>query len=825
MSKFLEYDVIVKIGNPASFDRRLFYTFSNIPFEYPYTWRPYSLFTPLALPTSTNNITLATSQNLYLLEWQALYTYVGFSVIEELRYKTLGSFITDFFVDFDVEFNVENIKTFAPIIKIYATQKLNQFQSNPLPPDPLTNGTLSLLVIYVLSDTNQISIYNSSTGKVIFYQNADGTFLLPQQTRPSDISNEDILNEFLTTIYGQNVPTITSTIQTPDPTFDINPSPLNPAGKNTLKENITLFLQQSENYLGKIVDNVFTTLRKKLVDTSNLTPEDKNISDLEGPQTKDELWEVFKAINDKWIAGTDISSKTLFEDVLILDRANRNIGDKFLIDIFEFKNRLANIPEKSNMLLYVQSILRENNFQVLNIPSYINFYNVQDVVKDPIPRPEGTLEIGNTLFGVFNSVDYSNSSTKMVCVYAGKPSEHLAINNVDYRYRNDSFELTRVSDNPLIENQIGKNDWDKSNKVVGFNVDIGPQNQSIIKSFSVAQNGGLATMESLKNINQMANQAGNRPNSTQSVSLYNLYKNRSYTCNLSMMGNAMIQPTMYFNLRYVPMFSGPYMITEVNHSIGIGDFSTEITGVRQPTASLPTVDNFLQSLKQNLLRKIDEKIKQDKEGVQKDANNNVIEQKEEVIKTALGDLTIPNTQTCKTTIKKYEKYARISPSRNKKSFSEVKLQIKNQINIQSINDNEFLSKTIFTAMYLGSGYESGFEAFEHNYSGIELSEDWQNLTNYLRPQFFCVKIGNIETPYAVFSNLTNHITTLTNKWKNKVVLDINLSDFDESLTKFLILNRGVYNTRQTNVYTSMTDELKQPIKDKVKKGIEIFNAS
>jgi hypothetical protein len=197
-----------------------------------------------------------------------------------------------------------------------------------------------------------------------------------------------------------------------------------------------------------------------------------------------------------------------------------------------------------------------------------------------------------------------------------------------------------------------------------------------------------------------------------------------------MMGNAMIQPTMYFNLRYVPMFSGPYMITEVNHSIGIGDFSTEITGVRQPTASLPTVDNFLQSLKQNLLRKIDEKIKQDKEGVQKDANNNVIEQKEEVIKTALGDLTIPNTQTCKTTIKKYEKYARISPSRNKKSFSEVKLQIKNQINIQSINDNEFLSKTIFTAMYLGSGYESGFEAFEHNYSGIELSEDWQNLTNY-----------------------------------------------------------------------------------------------
>ncbi len=32
------------------------------------------------------------------------------------------------------------------------------------------------------------------------------------------------------------------------------------------------------------------------------------------------------------------------------------------------------------------------------------------------------------------------------------------------------------------------------------------------------------------------------------------------------MGNAMIQPTMYFNLRYVPLFYGPYWITEVSHN-------------------------------------------------------------------------------------------------------------------------------------------------------------------------------------------------------------------------------------------------------------------
>lgn len=42
-------------------------------------------------------------------------------------------------------------------------------------------------------------------------------------------------------------------------------------------------------------------------------------------------------------------------------------------------------------------------------------------------------------------------------------------------------------DNPLVENQVGKKDWDKSNKVVGFNVDIGPQNQSMFYGFMVDQ--------------------------------------------------------------------------------------------------------------------------------------------------------------------------------------------------------------------------------------------------------------------------------------------------------------------------------------------------
>ena len=64
----------------------------------------------------------------------------------------------------------------------------------------------------------------------------------------------------------------------------------------------------------------------------------------------------------------DFKNKTLFEDILLLDRASRNIGDKVLVDIFKLKNRLLNINTKASILTFVQTILVENHFVVMNIP-------------------------------------------------------------------------------------------------------------------------------------------------------------------------------------------------------------------------------------------------------------------------------------------------------------------------------------------------------------------------------------------------------------------------------------------------------------------------
>jgi hypothetical protein len=70
------------------------------------------------------------------------------------------------------------------------------------------------------------------------------------------------------------------------------------------------------------------------------------------------------------------------------------------------------------------------------------------------------------------------------------------------------------------------------------------------------------------------------------------------------MGNAMIQPTMYFYLANVPMFMGTYLVFDVSHSIKQGTFETTFTGVRISSSSLPTLENSFMSSYRPLFSRI-----------------------------------------------------------------------------------------------------------------------------------------------------------------------------------------------------------------------------
>jgi hypothetical protein len=374
---------------------------------------------------------------------------------------------------------------------------------------------------------------------------------------------------------------------------------------------------------------------------------------------------------------------------------------------------------------------------------------------------------------------------------------------------------------------MDKTDWDKSNKVVGFNVDFGPQNQSIFHSMNISQKSGTATAESLEIDNMLANQSTGKSTATQNYSLYSLYKNRSYTCDISMMGNAMLQPTMYFNLRHVPMFHGPYMITSVNHTIGPGVFDTIIEGIRQPRGSLSKITNYIEALKTNLLASIIEKNKQKSDEDAKLTNANSVggtaqNQQSNAIAATNESKTIEPSSSCSDLLdSKYKKYTPVdTPTFGNLVTSEIITKILSRMANANIADDGKLKYVIFATIYLSRPIG------ENNLGGVVLSKSWGgSLDSYFQPKYFCMKNGDSTLlPYAVFNNYDDSIDMLISRYKLRMSSVKPDSDgkLSPSITKFWIENREPNISK--NVYSQMDPTSLKSIEDKVKKSIDLFNS-
>jgi hypothetical protein len=288
-----------------------------------------------------------------------------------------------------------------------------------------------------------------------------------------------------------------------------------------------------------------------------------------------------------------------------MDRANSDIGDTFVVDIDQVIKRLdVKTNPDLNLMTVVSNILSDNQFMFFAMPAYINFYGIQQALKNGKPID---IDIPNSLFGTYLEVDYTDSSPKFLCLYMGNPSEYpKPKENSFIRFDDDSFDL-RIADNPLRVSDPNR-DYSKTNRVVGFSVDFGIQNQSIFKDVSLDMSEMKNTSESFKVFADIGSSVAGDKVAQQSVSMYSIYKSRSYSCGVKGMGNVMIQPTMYFVLRHIPLFYGPYWIYEVTHNISENSFTTDFKGTRIPKYSLPNVDNLVINTNAKLLQAYKEKI-------------------------------------------------------------------------------------------------------------------------------------------------------------------------------------------------------------------------
>ena len=250
-------------------------------------------------------------------------------------------------------------------------------------------------------------------------------------------------------------------------------------------------------------------------------------------------------------------------------------------------------------------MIQGTNFDLRPLPAYVNFYGTNSSNKKKILPSKS---IAKTLFGTHLDVDYQESSPKIILQYINKTSQYLDMSRVskDYKFKNDGFDIKNPNNNPLlIEPKIFMDaDLSKSNRVVSFEINFGDQAQNIFKNISLDQSTYKNTTESALAQERLARSQGGGGSHAIDIGLFDIYKTASYQCTVTCMGNAMIQPTMYFYLANVPMFTGTYLVFDVSHAIKQGVFETTFTGVRISNSSLPSLESTFMSSYRPLFSRI-----------------------------------------------------------------------------------------------------------------------------------------------------------------------------------------------------------------------------
>ena len=327
----------------------------------------------------------------------------------------------------------------------------------------------------------------------------------------------------------------------------------------------------------------FATEISKLYNTKNdYTEKNKTkeeiFDSLDDDNIKLNLYRNIKAIYDKWIGGSNNEDtcgidkgETLFDTFKFLDKGFRDIGNKFIINP---ANLVDYLTTNYNQSLYdlISRVLTDNNFDFIPLPSFINFKDQEEV---------------KTLFTPYSyKLTPKRVGPSFLCVYSGSRANKLP--GINY-YKDNSADIN-LKDGSVIYPSFF-DDSDSQDTIPVFAVNYGSSNQSIFKNLKLDQQEFSETDESLTIIDTLASR-GNQANRLHTgQNLFNVYSVRSYSCEIEALGNAMIQPMMYYQLNGIPMFHGAYLIKRVSHNITPNHMTTTFTGSKISITDVPLLDN------------------------------------------------------------------------------------------------------------------------------------------------------------------------------------------------------------------------------------------
>lgn len=346
--------------------------------------------------------------------------------------------------------------------------------------------------------------------------------------------------------------------------------------------------------------NSFISQLQKIVNSSTSTePLNEEDSDKieKNKAQKIEIYYYLKNLYDKWIIQMSNSEYYSVENFfkknfVFVDKFYRNIYNKVIINCDKlldiFKNRMQD--RNASLFSVISDIVQEHQCLFVSLADYPSFGN-NDLNKD--------IEVLENAFRPisYNEMGEIRDENHFVVMYVGNGASTASEENY---YRSDGFNINTPDDIPSpfkskstiydesdIENRYGYN-------VPAFGVSFGRQNQSLFKNLTLNMDSPAMTEIAAMNLANVAELGSSHEHRVAfyGQDIFNIFKNYSYECEVEMMGDAQIQPLMYFQLLNVPMWHGAYMIKSVTHTMTPGNMITRFKGQKMSKYIQPFCDDY-----------------------------------------------------------------------------------------------------------------------------------------------------------------------------------------------------------------------------------------
>lgn len=300
-----------------------------------------------------------------------------------------------------------------------------------------------------------------------------------------------------------------------------------------------------------------------------------------------------------------------FEDNFkFIDSYYNDIGDLLKINLDKLLRKYEGRVEDSSLFSFISDIVSEHRCLFVGLPDFVNLglgvngkfsekavKNLENMFR-PVP---------------FNQMEIPRLNNNFVVIYTYPPAKQLP-DSAMYSY--DGFDIYSQQDKDVlpafeingvkekirekiteqnavrIYNQYGVTE--NGYNIPAFGVSFAKQNNHLFKNFNISMDNPMETEQSIKTLWHVAELA---KDNTRKVcfygqDVYNIFSNYSYQIEVEMMGNAQIQPLMYFQLLNIPMWRGAYMIFNVTHTMTPGNMVTKFKGMKMSKNPVPIVSKY-----------------------------------------------------------------------------------------------------------------------------------------------------------------------------------------------------------------------------------------